>query len=732
MLLRRLMLACVLLPLCAAFGDGFIIIERPPPEPMPVPVQHFPLQVKFHKVECTIRGQLATTSVDQIFHNPSGVQLEGTYIFPLPVEATVAQFSMWMGDQEVQGEILEAGKAREIYEGIVRSMKDPALLEYIGRGMFKARVFPIPAHGDVRVRLTYNEVLPSTQGLVAYRYPLNTEKFSSSPIESVSLLIDIDTDLPLQTVYSPSHDVDILRRDGRVKISYEEKNTKPDKDFMLYYSSGEDPLGMSLLTWDNGEDGHFLLLLSPNQGEEIEAAPKDVVFVLDTSGSMVGPKLEQAKRALAYGLQNLAAKDRFAVIDFATGVRPFSSRLLEASPGNIEKALARVEELRARGGTALHEAVEAAYGMFGEGDQRGIVVFITDGEPTIGLTDPDEILKRSADVRVSRVRFFSFGIGTELDTHLLDQLASQGRGDREYALPEENLEIKASAFFDKVSYPVLTDVVLSFDGIETYDVYPKQMPDIFMGGQISVVGKYRPGEGSQAFRLTGRQGAEQVEAVYESKFAGRDDSSVGRIWARRKVGYLLDEIRLHGESQELRDEVIQLSIEFGIMTPYTSYLVVEDESQLAQTNLRRAFNGEPAPAAPGFGGSISPDSDAPMREALDRLEEAEKAGESRGGRLGVEFSLELKRLQGGKDDGEDDMAIAAHFMRKIGSETYYLQDAAWVSQRVLNKEVSRTVTFLSDEYFELLSNHPELGAVLALGEQVRFELNGEVVAVVVE
>src|SRR5437867_2283357 len=322
---------CWLTSATHARGDGFIIVEHP----VEVPIGHYPfapLEVASHHVEVKIDGQVAITSIDQEFYNPNDQRLEGTYMFPVPKGAHIDKFSMEIGGKSVDAELLPAEKARQIYEDIVRKMRDPALLEYAGRDLFKVRIFPIEARSRKPVKISYTELLRSDAGTVTYSYPLSTEKFSAQPIKSLSVKVEVKSEQPLASIYSPSHKVEI-KRDGanRAVIGYESKDEKPDTDFHLVYNSEARDVGLSLITHKReGEDGYFLLLAAPTVAKENQPAPKDVVFVVDTSGSMAGPKLQQAKKALEFCVENLNNEDRFEIVRFSTEAEPLFGKLVDA------------------------------------------------------------------------------------------------------------------------------------------------------------------------------------------------------------------------------------------------------------------------------------------------------------------------------------------------------------------------------------------------------------------
>ena len=312
-------------------ADGFIVIPQPP---RPGPQSPFPLEVVRHDVRVEINDQLATTSVDQEFYNPNASRLEGYYLFPLPTGAVIRDFSMWIDGRETRAELLDAAKARNIYEDIVRRLRDPALLEYDGRGLFKMRVFPIEPYGRKRIKISYHEVLEKGNGSIAYLYPLGTEKFSARAIPEVSITVDIRQSAPLAGIHCPTHPATIERpAPTRARVSYVSRNSLPDTDFKIFITPASGRFGFSLLTCrPAGQDGAFFFSASPNvAGADSEVAEKDITFVVDTSGSMAGRSLEQAKNAILYCLGRLNRGDRFNVIRFATEAEPLFAGLTTSS-----------------------------------------------------------------------------------------------------------------------------------------------------------------------------------------------------------------------------------------------------------------------------------------------------------------------------------------------------------------------------------------------------------------
>ncbi len=739
--------ALVFLLAGSALADGFIVIPRHPPRRPEI--RTIPLAVKYHRVKVTIRDQVARTEIDQVFVNPNPYALEGTYIFPLPEEASISGFSMFIDGKEVPGELLEKEKARKIYRDIVRSLRDPALLEYAGRRMFRASIFPIPARGEKRVKLAYEEVCPADGGLVRYRYPLNTEKFSSRPLQDVSVVVDIRGEKPIKNITCPTHPVEVVMKgDTEARVGYEAKNVTPDRDFILYYSLSAEEFALNFLTHrpKPEEDGYFMLLLSPGAGKA-KVMEKDVCFVFDKSGSMQGAKIKQARAALRFCVQSLNPGDRFNLIPFATTAEPFSDTLVPATEANVAKAVEYVADIRAAGGTAIDEALTRALSLAPSGDRPYMIVFLTDGLPTIGETAEPAILAHVKAKNRGNVRLFVFGVGNDVNTHLLDKLAGQNHGARTYVAESEDIEIKVSSFFAKVSHPVLSDLALSFPGLRVTDVYPRMLPDLFRGSQLVVVGRYS-GSGARALKLTGRVAGETRTIAHDVVFPEKTDRNpfLPRLWAIRKIGFLLDEIRLHGEKKELRDEVVRLARLHGVVTPYTSFLVLEDTRRnraLSRTEPRRRARdkrlGELLGLAGGRGGDGSgapPSADAPAAPggAFGLPEEDEESlaeGLRRAtGKKAVDASKEAAKLKGEMGDAGfhafiPDLGREAKkgVMRLVSGVAFYRYGNVWVQAGLPEKAERKVVELFSDDYFALLDEQEKAGPFLALGKVI-FSLDG--------
>ena len=482
-----------------------------------------PLAMLNHKVTITLDDQLAVTRVEQTFRNHTDRQLEATYVFPVPKGASVHRFSMWIDGKETKGELVEAKKARDIYTAIVRRTQDPGLLEYMDNNLLRLRVFPVLPHADQRVAISFTSVASREGKLVEYVYPLKTDGKATRTLEQLSITATIKSEHAVSNVYSPTHSISLRRKnDKEVSVTFDKEQGLLDKDFQLFYATGDKDVGLTALTHRplSSDKGYFTLLITPRiELSKQYQIPRDLVLVLDTSGSMRGPKMEQARKALKYCLENLAPGDRFGLINFATVVNRYEDKLLPASAEQIERAKKWVDDLEATGGTAINDALASALDLRGSEEGRSFtVVFFTDGQPTIGETQPDKILKNTLAKNTANTRIFTFGVGDDVNATMLDQLAEKTRALSTYVRPAEDIENKVSGLYGKISNPVLTNLKLSAtNDIKFSEIYPPELPDLFHGSQLVVLGRYF-GHGPAAVKLSGRVDMETKEFVYEWTF----------------------------------------------------------------------------------------------------------------------------------------------------------------------------------------------------------------------
>lgn len=662
-------------------------------------------------VSVTVLGRVAQVTVEEWFQNRGAGLGEGDYHYPLPGEATFGSFSLWQGDAELRGETMDASQARAIYEEIVRRKRDPALIELAGHGLIRARVFPINPGETRKVTMRYTQILDRQGDAWRFRYASGTGPGAAGAARSVRLTVDSAD--RFGDPYSPTHQVRTRRANGRLEVTLPDTGASGDLDLFLPLSRAL--VGLSLVTHRPvGEDGYYMLLLAPGTARGATALRRDVVAVLDVSGSMSGDKLAQAQSALEQLLGSLRDGDRFRIVAFSSGIRRFAAEWTPVTPDQRRRAVDWVRALDANGGTNISGALEEAYSLPPAAAALGVVVFLTDGLPTVGEQDPERIAGR-AEERRGGFRVFSFGIGYDVNTYLLDRLTERARGVTEYITPGADIERAVGALAGQIASPVLTDVAIDAgDGVELYDLQPEMLPDLFAGDEMVVFGRYRgAGRGEWSVAVHGqRNGAEER---FRSGTVGAGDQPandyIPRLWAARKAGALSREIRLHGQTPELMTELKQLALRYGVLTEYTSYLVQEPNAVATGVNGREDDARRNAPAAPGdqFGAGAVALSRSEARQASKSVVAAEGDRE------------ELDALLRGR--------TGINPTQRIGGRLFILRDSTWTDLRQMDSLPVVTVAPFSQAYFALLRAMPELArpvrltpAVLVAGGRVSVKI----------
>ena len=521
-----------------------------------------------------------------------------------------------------------------------------------------------------------------------------------------------------------------------------------------------------------------MLLASMGGDDRVPVQPKDVVFVVDRSGSMEGQKIEQAREALLYCLQHLGPEDRFNVVSFSGSVESFARDLVPASRSEIEQALTFTRRLHAAGGTNISGALEEALaGSFSRG-RPGFIVFLTDGLPTRGERDPVAILRQVAEFNgnpwrddehpwrdrrswkrrtETQVRIFPFGVGYDVGATFLSQLADENGGAPTYVRPSEDLKRVVQGFYDQVAHPVMTGIQIELAGARLLDPQPSTLPDIFRGRQLVLFGRY-DGEGPVELTLRGRVGTREKTYHLRTELPRRERENefVGRLWAIRKVGSLLREIQLYGEERELVATVTDLGLRFGIGTPYTSFLVDEEDhvpryaqERPPQPSPDRDKRGWSFPLLGGLGLAMGSPPPSAVDGALigDAPAAPHDAPQGAGngsassplmvtGQTAFETSREVERMLSAKSEEDLLSASGRHASareaaaRHVAGRTFRRMDERWVQvdcppEVLTDPDAGHRLTFGSEAYFELLRRHPELATVFALGDRVVFELDGQ-------
>jgi len=718
-----------------------LIVPDPMPRPLPLPDLHQrwvpPVATGLLQVRVEVRDGASTTTLTQTLKNSSLQPQEAWWVLPLPAGAAADRFTLTVGGVAMAGEVLDSNAARSVYEEIVRKRRDPGLLEYMGNGCLRARVFPIPPQGEVQVAVRYAQLLDRSDGVATVRFPVRSAWMDGVGPEKLSFVVDVQSSVSIKTVWSPQPELQIAR-DGDHKLLASVEYARgglPARDLALHFGLADQDFGASLLTYRRaGQPGYFVVWLAPKR--DWPAQPdivRSVNLVLDTSGSMAGEKIQQARAAVRTFLQSLRPGDWFNVVPFSTDARPFFAGPVPADAQHRDEALQRVDQIEARGGTNIGDALAFAlqHGMPTEATGKQIVpitIFVTDGLPTVGTTDVDALLGQVKTGNAAKARIFVFGVGNDVNTRLLDTLAQDSRGDRDYVQPGEDIEQKTGSLFAKLSGPVMTDVQVTVDGMALEDQEPRVLPDLFVQGQLAVVGRYR-GDGAKAIRLRGNVGGTVRDYVFDATFpaTSMQHDWLPALWAQRRVGALMDAIRMHGQTPELVAEVTRLGKEFGIVTPFTSHLVVEEGMKVAAA--RGFAPGTPAPFDGALekrlrvewarAGAAAPAAAVDLAQLDTRAkDEAQKAQVRLGasadtGTAAVEQSLALITISRDSYDDRDSAVGLLH--RRIADRTFHLIGGVWVDGAFTAEMQAkvRKVAAFGDDYFALLRSEPALAPVLA-------------------
>jgi Ca-activated chloride channel family protein len=738
-----------------ARGQGLIVDHRPH-----VPIAHS-FDVKEVGVEARVRDQVAEVQVSQTFHNPQSFQLEAEYLFPLPEEGAIQNFVLMVDGRELPGKLLSKDEARRIYEEIVRRKKDPALLEYMGRGLIRTSVFPIPPHEDRKVTLRYTRLLPRERDVVEFSYPFATQKFTTKPIQRLALDVRIESKEPIKSIYSPSHDVEFHRSgDHGASVKLVQHDCVPTSDFRLVYTLAEGRLGASVLSYrpSEGEDGYLILLASPDvEKPDEKPEPKCVIFVLDRSGSMSGKKIEQAKGALKFVLENLREEDTFNIVVYDDRVETFKPELQRYDEHSRKEAIRFVENIFPGGSTNIDEALETALGLIHDESRPNYVLFLTDGLPTAGETGEAAIAEHAKKANDEDARVFSFGLGYDVNARLLDRISGGNGGTSVYVKPDEDIEAHVARFYSKLTSPVLTDIALEMGGTDLNRVYPRDVPDLFEGGQLVLVGRYRD-SGRTKVRLTGKVGQERQTFTFDADLAdageGHGHRYVETLWAMRRVGFLIDQIDLHGASKELTDELVDLSKRYGILTPYTAFLADENvplhelslqyrrageeldrlsEVQGQSGVAQRAYKADLQTASRFAIPAQSPESEAALAAGGFGGRAPGQANRGGIGGMGMAGMMMGRAPAAGAApvvarDAEGREQVVGN-VRRVGDKTFYRRGGRWVDASVTEEaeKKAKTIEQFSDAYFKLAEGQSaEMNQYLTFEEPVTVELGGEV------
>lgn len=676
--------------------------------------------VRFSTANVAVEKDAAKVEIEETIDGPEKA-VPAVVVVPLPDGVNPASVRVTWGkpgsEPKLLGDaaFLDAAKAETLYQTIAKGGLTK-LLAFSGKPAILVPALELGGKGKLTV--TFGLAVKSTQGVRWLTCPMPAAGYSAAPVERVTVNVTVKEKDPLRSIFSPTHNTTVTRKNANEATA----TVKADRwtgmdDFRLYWAADNDALGLRVLAYRGAdkEDGFFMLLGNPAGAAAEKAVDKDVILVMDTSGSMRGEKIEQARAALDYCIAHLNAGDRFNIVTFGTDVKTFSADLVAVTPERRKAAQAFVEDVVAHGQTNIAGGLDKALAGEAAPGRERIVIFVTDGAPTVGERSPEKILdqvkKRNAGTKI-----FVMGVGNDVNAHLLDQLAELTDGSSEYVAPKEELDAKVAALYDRLSHPVLSGVAVSFGEAGAKSVLPSKVPVLFKGSEIMMVGRYKEG-GKRTFTVGGTLAGKPVKYTVEAdlpKAAGEATNEfLAPLWAARQIGYLLQEIRLRGANKELIEEVVKLSKQYGIVTEYTEFIA------------------SAGPAVPGGRGGFGGDAFA---EAGKRLDMARK---EQAGQWAVNQAFNDKQLQSrvvagnvantyrdrrGKDATFDNINL-------IGQRAFYLQDGQWTDGEEAGTRKTRVVQILSPEYFELLKKDATFAKAQQLGWALSINVGDERIVV---
>jgi Mg-chelatase subunit ChlD len=720
---RKVFAACFLVMMLSstfvsvAFADGMMI---------PLGADLGYVQVEYHHVRVTIQDSIARTRVDQRFTNPYSEAIETRYVFPLPPFASIRDFQIELDGRPVAVEKLDAIESELYFRDAVVNQRDPSLLKFYGWEAYAVDL-SLPPFSSTTMVLEYSEFIPSQGDLFRYFYTLATERYSVGLLQEVSVVVDVLAEEGVAAVYSPSHPLTIERiGSGHIRAAYHGENILPTENFELYFTITEGAFGATLLTHADREregEGHFLFLLSPSSTMDAQGAmPKDIVFVIDRSGSMAGEKIEQAKNALQYILGKLGEADRFAVVSFDDIIESQSETIQRITDRTIQDARSYVAQLYDRGNTDIDSALHLGLTLIDRAgfrpDASRMIVFLTDGLPTAGITDEraivDRVRRANDEIGAS---LHVFGVGYDVNTHLLDDIASQNHGTVTYVQPGESLEGVLMGFYEKIAHPLLTDLELRYEGSTVEDVYPRQLPDLYFGSSLAVTGRYIGLQSDEvSIRLFGRLAGEPTSQVF--RFSVDDEGEnpfVPRLWATRRIGDLLDEVRVKGERTYLIEEIETLGLRYGIVTPYTIGIIQGQQSGVSSNATMMLYSQD-------LDGDGVPDINKVSGEAT--------VG-ARAQNLAYQQAMQSNQALGSNVSNNGDKSVAQVGYYALDLDLYItrgLDPNLPVDEDWLAGNVDQVIRFGSAEYFEMAKDS-SANQILQAGPNVIFEYDGQIIAV---
>jgi Ca-activated chloride channel family protein len=712
--MRKVILSCLIALLAlnglsgVALADGMILPET---------LNSQYLVVRYHHVTVTIDDNHVITRVEQEFYNPQSFTVNGRYLFPVPPEAILSNFQATIYGQAQSFSRQDAITTNTELFNAVAQRRDPSLLQYVDWETIAFNLTLTPG-STRRMSLEYEQVLAPSGGMLHYRYILGTERYTSQPLENVSIRVDLKSSGGISSLYSPSHQVNTERMSNtQARVTWQAQNVQPTEDFDLFFAPSEGGFGGGLMTGQREGQDHYLFIFAPEtQTADRTSLPKDIVFAIDRSGSMSGGKLEQAQNALHYILDNLNEGDRFSIVGFDDEMLSLSASLLSVDSASLDQARQFVNVLAPRGSTDLAQALQTGLRIFTASEARSnavrLVVFLTDGLPTAGETNENAINELAAGAnRDVAARLHVFGVGYDVNTHLLDRLADDNGGSVTYVQPGEDLELALSSFYQQIASPVLTNVQVDFEGLQVEEQFPQHLPDLFRGSSLLLTGRYHAASPDVTVHVRGQVGDQSREYVYHynlDQTGGHD--FVPRLWATRKVGALLDRVRVEGSSPALTEEIQGLGLGYGIATPYTLNAITAQTDGLVSRGYMDLYSDSVNL------NQVSGQTSVQARVQNQYYQGARQANAATGANVLNRGRYSLAQLS----NQNIDLGL---LKGKVATNTAV--DGAWIAQNI---KADRQIAFGSDEYFALAKD-PEARQFLQSGTNVIFKHQGQVITV---
>ncbi len=561
--------------------------------------------LKHTAVKAEISGFLARVRLTQEFRNESADTIEAVYVFPLPAQAAVDEMTIQTGSRTIRAEIKRRAEARRIYDEARRRGWLAGLLDQERPNIFTQSVANIEPGARVQVTIGYIETLKYEEGSYEFSFPMvvgpryvpqGTDGSRITPPvapkgtragHDLSLEVSLDAGAPIVSLATPSHET-VVERAGarRAVVKLKNRAVIPNKDFILRFGVAGKHIQDVALAHRTGEGGYFALALHPPERVTVEdVSPKELIFVLDTSGSMSGFPIEKAKETMNLALAGLYPRDTFNLITFSGDTHILFPRPAPATAENVRAAREFLASRRGSGGTEMVKAIRAALDGSGEAGRVRVVCFMTDGYVGNDLEILAEV-RRHPEARV-----FAFGIGSSVNRFLLDGMAREGRGEVEYVSLQDDGSAAARRFHERVRNPLLTDITLDFGGLPVSDVYPARVPDLFSAKPVVVVGRYG-GAAKGRVRLSGRMSGRYTvrEIAADLPAAAPQNAELAPLWARRRIEVLSSQdyagMQHRKMRRELEEEITQLGLTYRLMTPFTSFVAVEERTT-AQGGLPR-------------------------------------------------------------------------------------------------------------------------------------------------